>query len=141
METFERNIARKGVINLHISKLFGKEVEVFLHVDGLVIEIRRNEKKMTRSLDKNLDLVESIRDCLKTVVIDCQEVCDDYYIFIETEDISYLEDLFEMDGVVFDFEKCCVCLLSTQSKTKCNHAVCLACLPKCKKCPMCRVTF
>lgn len=137
MESFEN---MNGIVNLHISKLRGQDVEIFFHSEDFIIEIRQDGKKMTRLLDKDLDPVETIRDFLRTVVVDCQEKCDDYYIFIETKELSYL-DIFEMDGVEFDFEKCCVCLLSTYSKTPCNHALCLVCLPKCKKCPYCRASF
>jgi hypothetical protein len=142
METFEQNVKRGGYLNLHITKLFGENVEVFLHNNlknkvNVTIIIKQNEKKMTADIGSS---VESIRSLLKTVVIDCQEECNDYFYFIEMEDISYL-NIFEMNGVEFDFEKCSVCLSATQSKTICNHDLCLACLPKCKKCPICRFIF
>lgn len=141
METFAKNIARGGV-NLHISKLFGEEVQVFIHVgDSVAIEIRQSEKRMLTNIGPVKDpetIAKTVRSFLKTVELDCNEVCCDYYIFIELEEVSYLQDIFEMDGIEFDFEKCPVCLTATQTKTSCNHALCSSCLPKCKKCPMCR---
>jgi hypothetical protein len=145
MEIFARNIARGGPINLHISKLFGKDVEVILLADeNISIEIRQAKKKMTVNLGTIQDpetIAESVRALLKSVVLDCRDRCKDYYIFIEFEEVSYLQDVFEMDGIVFDFEKCPVCLNATQTKTMCNHVLCPVCFLKCKKCPLCRATL
>ena len=49
----------------------------------------------------------------------------------------------ECDSVKL-FEKCCVCYERTQSKTTCNHSICIPCFDKIKyvnmetKCPLCR---
>ena len=62
--------------------------------------------------------------------------------FVERSDISYLEDIFGFEHIKFDFEKCPVCLLNTQTKTKCGHPLCFVCwsniLRTNKICPLCR---
>jgi len=57
-----------------------------------------------------------------------------------TIDWSYLQ----CDNVEMDFTECCVCLLYTNAKTDCGHALCYSCFDQIKQvndespCPLCR---
>lgn len=65
--------------------------------------------------------------------------------FIERCENSYLQDIFGFDHIKFDFEKCSVCLISTETKTRCHHALCYVCwteiLKTSEACPLCRTSI
>ena len=63
--------------------------------------------------------------------------------FLTTNDSSVVEmlSLFEkFENVTLCFDKCCVCLDYTMSKTMCKHCVCIQCWDNIERdvCPMCR---
>lgn len=144
MEIFAKNIARGGLFDTHISKVYGKDVSVILKfTETTELEIS-NEKKITIDLETTdpSTIVERVCEVLKNFdlgLIEYGVICSEFYFFIEKEDITYLQDVFNLDFINFDFEKCAVCYNATSYKTGCGHDVCCACLSKCSRCPLCRL--
>jgi hypothetical protein len=43
----------------------------------------------------------------------------------------------KVKNIIF-MEKCCICLDDSDCMTECGHELCVICVKKVKKCPMCR---
>ncbi len=70
----------------------------------------------------------------------------DEFLFKENGDILQ-RNIYKLDKKIYtqDFFnnicECCVCLEETNFKTSCNHDICINCLKKVDKCPICRKFF
>lgn len=145
MESFAKNIVRG--VNTHISNISGVDVSVMLRLMSgktmLEIISYSMEKKISIDLETSEpeQMVERTCEILKNIdmrLIEHGEPCHEIYYFIERDDITYLRDIFVLDNIQFDFDKCSVCYCASVWETNCKHSLCLLCLPKCKRCPLCR---
>ena len=144
MESFAKNIARG--VNTHISNVSGVDASVMLRISmsgKTMLEIVSMEKKLRIDLDTNEPekIVERTCEILKNIdmgIIEHGEPCHEIYYFIERDDITYLKDIFILDNIKFDFDKCAVCYCASVWETSCKHSLCMVCLPRCKTCPLCR---
>jgi hypothetical protein len=150
MDTFAKNIARGGLFNTHIAKLNGEDVLILLWTkETTEMEITHQLSKKKISIDLEVIDPEEVRERAIEVLqnIDLEIIkqhgtsCEDFYFFIERDDLGYLQDIFKIDCVQFDFDLCSVCYAATIYTTICGHTVCQTCFPRCKNCPLCRRTF
>lgn len=164
METFVKsieNLVKSGDdrMNLHIEEIGGLNtfVSIVFEEGKLYLAVLLTDFHRELIVDLEAEIVEekiqapeefvlAIREKLKNVKLDKFSgtlYVESFFPFQERGDVSYLADIFEMDHIKFDFEKCAVCYNATQTKTtRCKHPLCLLCWTNISRttnnCPLCR---
>jgi hypothetical protein len=125
------DIKRNGEF-IKTSEDLADDSSTFIYLNGEFIDPRSEE------------FVARIREILEDVQPEWfwGKMVSPFFPHIERGDVSYLQDVFGMEHIKFDFEKCSVCLNATHATTSCKHSLCFVCWSKIlksnKRCPLCR---